>query len=654
MSEAKAVVEGLKAGFTVRAIIISIILSIIEIFPNIATWWGFGITVEPVFAGRVGAPMYPPYGLVFILVLVAAMLKCLTPQEIVVITSTCWIVADAPLVLGYFIEPILTASYLPTTNPDAAKLLRFYPPLWTPGDASLVSPAWTGGAAVPIGKLFPYLAFWIIMLILWGLILVFQAALIRLQLVKKERLAFPLAIPVNEMLLQLEKGTVTQYVKKPSFLIAMAVGGIVGGLGAANYIWKFTTVYMAFGQFYQQWLHDLLKAISRETILYAWWMLIPPDIARFYLAPLDILVSISIWLLILQILLPIVLVNTGVITPGTDPSWTGPFPWSWFCYFWIPVALGLWTVVFGYKTYAETIKKKEEGADLPNQFVWMGFAGIWLIWIILWVVFGASILPLLIGFITWFLYTTGMVAVCGLTGLWVGGADVYPALWLAWKSGTAIGLFPASGAAANTQSAWATTAGVVMTSTMMGQLQQGSCSAWAFTTTYAMSEPAKIKERDIFNSHVLAILITAVIGMPIGLYIIYGTGASRMKVWGVSMAQTINLQIPYVVKDAAPPAEFNWQMFLLSVVLVGILFFLRSRFAWFFFVPYATYFWFGMWLLNAGIALILKVITLKVFGVKAYEEVGVPAAVGFLVGVTLLATIIMGANSVTGGISIGM
>lgn len=657
MSETKtvsSVVEELKAGFTIRAIVLAIIFGIIGLFANIATWWGLGISLEPVFAGRVGSAIYPPYGLVFILVLVSLFMKALTVQEIAVITTIAFVTADSPFVVGAFLQFIFAGTYLTKTNPNVQALLKYSPPLWTPGDYDLIAPAWAGGAAVPLGRLLPYLAFWMIMIIIWCLMMVFQAALIRLQLIKKERLPFPMMIPINEMLSQHQKGTFASYMKKLPFLAGIVLGCIIGILGALNYIIKFTTVFFAFGQFYQQWFADLMNSISRNTIQ-SWWMFIPADAAIMYLAPLDVLSSIVIWLFIFQILFPLILVNTGMITPNTNPCWTGPFPWSAFSYYWAPLAVGIWTIIFGYKTYAESIKKKEFApGELPNSLVWYGFAATWLLWLILWVIFGANVLPLLVGFITWFLYTTGMVAVCGATGTWVAGGDAVPARYLAWGVGTGIGLFPASGAAAKTQSAWATMAGVSITASMGGVIHQNTHTAWAYTSTYTMVEPAKVKETDILKSHILGILITAVIGVLVAVYIIYGTGIGRLKAWGLgSGANITGFQVPWVVADAAPPAGFHWWMFPLAIVVVGILFFLRSRFAWFFFSPYALFFHSGMWLINAGLAWVLKLITLKVFGAKAYEEVGVPVAIGFMVGVTLMATIIMGVNAATGGISVG-
>jgi hypothetical protein len=97
----------------------------------------------------------------------------------------------------------------------------------------------------------------------------------------------------------------------------------------------------------------------------------------------------------------------------------------------------------------------------------------------------------------------------------------------------------------------------------------------------------------------------------------------------------------------------DFTQLVVAIVLVGVLFFLRSSFSWWFFSPYVMFFYDNMWLLNGGVAWILKVITLKVFGAKAYEETGVPIAVGFLAGITLSAMLIMGVNSITGGIAVG-
>ncbi|RLE80192.1 MAG: hypothetical protein DRJ36_02490, partial [Thermoprotei archaeon] len=69
-------------------------------------------------------------------------------------------------------------------------------------------------------------------------------------------------------------------------------------------------------------------------------------------------------------------------------------------------------------------------------------------------------------------------------------------------------------------------------------------------------------------------------------------------------------------------------------ILVGILWFLRSKYAWFFFTPVALFFYSGMWFLSAFPAFILKWLTLKFLGTEAYEKYAVPLIIGIIVGMS--------------------
>jgi len=649
----------LKKGFTTRAIIISLVIGLIGLFANIATWWALGITLEPMPAGRVGSAQYAPYGLVFILALASAVLggAGLSAQEIVVVNVITFVAADAPFILMEFMGFMLSDTYLARTNTVAAALLRFYPSLWTPGDYNLVAPAWTGGASAPIGALLPYLAFWMFMMLLWCLMSVFHAAVLRLQYVKKEKLPFPMMIPINEMVGKYEKGKgdFMSYIKTLPFLVGLVLGVLAGGLAALNYIWPFTQVFYAYGQFYLPWLGDLFAAISQRTVG-GWWMLITADIACFYLAPMDILSSMVLMLVVLNVLFPIVAVNIGAIAPGSGTGWGGPFPTVPFTIYWLPVGVGLWALIFGYKAYGDSIKRalsraKAGDGELSDLLVWVGFAGTWILWLILWVAFGGNIIALAAGFIVYLLYTTGIVGTFAATGTWCGWGDTWPTQATTFWVGSATGTFSSTGAAANTQGAWATATAPYITAGFGGALIEGSEHPWALTGTYALAGPTKTKETDIFDAQLLAMVFITVVGMLFATYVIYGSGFG--VVHGFSTSGMIGTMANWVVTDASPPSAMDFTQLLVSIVLVGVLFYLRSSFSWWFFSPYVLFFYDNMWLLNGGVAWILKVITLRVFGAKAYEETGVPIAVGFLAGITLGAMVIMTVNSITGGLAVG-
>jgi len=651
-------VEELKKGFTTRAIVLALIIGLLGLFANIATWWAMGITLDPIPAGRVGSALYPPYGLVFLLAIASIFLGSagLTTQELVVVNVAAFVAADAPFILISYLGFLLGDTYAAATDATARALLQFYPSLWTPGDYNVVAPAWAGHAAAPLGALAPYLAFWMFMLLLWCLMELFHAAVLRMQFVKKEKLPFPMFIPINEMLGRYEKGTFKNYIKGTPFLAGLVLGILAGGLGALNYIYHFTQVFYAYGQFYMPWIGDLLGAISQNTIG-SWWMLIPADIACFYLAPVDILSSMVVMLVFFIILFPIILVNTGVIAPGSGSNWGGPFPFVPFIIYWAPVAVGLWAVIYGYKTYSASISRalqraKAGDGEISDFFAWAGFAGTWLLWLIVWVLFGGNIIALIAGFLVYMLYTWGIVGVHGATGTWCGWGDTYPTQAATFWVGSAVGVFNPTGAAANTQASWASTTAAFITGGHGGWEIEGTFHPWALTGTYALAQPTKTKETDIVKAQLLGILLVVIVGMVFGVYVIYGTGLGKLPgFWGSS--GFIGNMANWSVTNAGPPSSTDAMQLVVAVVVVGLLFFLRSKFSWWFFSPYVMFFYDGMWLLNGGIAWVLKIITLRVFGAKAYEETGVPIAVGFLAGITLAAMLIMGVNSVTGGISVG-
>ncbi|HYA21554.1 MAG TPA: DUF6785 family protein [Thermoproteota archaeon] len=649
----------LKKGFTTRAIVLALVIGLIALFVNIATWWALGMSEEPIPAGRVGSAMYPPYGLVFVLALASVLLGSagLTTQEIVVVNVFGFVVADAPFILMGFLGFVFSDTYLARTNTVAAALLRFYPSLWTPGDYNLVAPMWTGNAAAPLGALLPYLAFWGFMMLLWCLMSVFHGAVMRLQYVKKEKLPFPMFIPINEMLGRYEKGKsdFMSYIKSTPFLIGLVLGSLIGILGAANYAFKFTQVFYAFGQFYMGWIGDLFGAISQRTVG-GWWMLIPADIAAFYLAPMDILSSMVLLLVVLNVLFPIVAVNLGVITAGSGTGWGGPFPTVPFTIYWLPIGVGLWAIVLGYKAYGDSIKRalsraKAAEGELSDLLVWGGFAGTWLLWLILWVAFGGNIIALLAGFIVYLVYTWGIVGTFAATGTWCGWGDTQPAIEATFWVGSSTGTFNSTGAAANTQAAWATATAPFITAGFGGWMIQGSEHPWALTGTYALAQATKTKETDIFDAQLLAMVFIAVVGTLFATYVLYGSGLGKLG--GFSSGGFIGNMAGWAVTDSSPPSSMDFTQLIVAIVVAGVLFYLRASFSWWFFSPYVLFFYDNMWLLNGGISWILKVITLRVFGAKAYEETGVPIAVGFLAGVTLFAMLIMGVNSITGGLKVG-
>jgi hypothetical protein len=92
---------------------------------------------------------------------------------------------------------------------------------------------------------------------------------------------------------------------------------------------------------------------------------------------------------------------------------------------------------------------------------------------------------------------------------------------------------------------------------------------------------------------------------------------------------------------------------LLGVIIVGALSFLHARFLWFPFEPIGfimgTTFMSALWGYWGPflIAWVVKVLTLRIGGSKAYENYGIPIAAGFVAGY-MVAILIGGTLSVIG------
>jgi hypothetical protein len=98
--------------------------------------------------------------------------------------------------------------------------------------------------------------------------------------------------------------------------------------------------------------------------------------------------------------------------------------------------------------------------------------------------------------------------------------------------------------------------------------------------------------------------------------------------------------IPYVTYDAGQYSITEIAMIMIGAALVFIISILRMRFPWLFLHAVGLgAAWSNMFTLAIVPAWILKFMTLKIGGSKAYENTGLPVVTGFLFGLGLGATL---------------
>ena len=640
MSEAKkeAKAPEVLPGLTPRAIILAIILAIIALPVNFWTWAGIRITLEPWYGGRIGSPIYMPFGFVWLLLAVSAALgKRLRPGEMAFIITVLFITMDAPFFAFGVLEGPVGMAYFATKFSDCKELIKYVPSIYCPKDYSVVKPIYEG-TGVP-GALWPYVGLSMFIALLYLLWKLFWVWIIKEQFVKVERLSFPSVIPVTEMIKYSETQPLTKVGFHKIFYIGLIIGFIISIPFTINYVIPIFPVYAAYGQIYLKGWHDFWHGINPS--ISEWWMFISADMIVFILAPLDVSFSVTIWTGFVSLVWPFIAVGAGLVRPGQNPGWSGPCPLWKFGRNYATLAIGFWALVFGARIYGRTLreafgkaKKERVPGEIPMSLPWIGFIVITIIWLALWGALGANVGLLIIMFIFYIFLATAYARVVAETGQWPG---CYP--WvvrdIVGTAGVASGAFP--GNPSYTTTAWATMASYRCICGGCYNIQTPD-TVWGMLTTYFLGYSVKAKERDIFIAQLIAIFIQVFIAVPWYLGIMGSFGASKLWAWylsAVTARGVRNFDTKYCVTKGPILSPTDYSMLVAAFIVVGILWFLRLKFPWFIFTPVALWSYSGMWFLSAAPAFIIKLIILKVFGVRAYEKYAVPIAIGYLAGLSL-------------------
>lgn len=629
-------------GLTPKVLVLIIILSIASFYVNYRMWWHRGVTLEPFFGGRIGAPIYLPFGFIWLLALIGVYSKNkLSVAEIVVLVGSLYIIMDSGF-FSFFLEP-LVYSYHAQTNENIAKLLQYVPDVWAPKDPSLVEGIYKGGASIPapvMSSLFTAM----VVLFAFMLLNLFTGLAIKEQFVEIEKLPFPAVIPASEVLRYQKEGTLSNVGRNRWFYFGFLIGLIIAFQSTANYFYPLFPVFFAWGQYYLTALDSFLKGINPSIM--EWWMFIPIDMLIFYLAPIDVTLSASIWTGFKALIWPFLAIALGIIQPGQNPNAGSIKPINFSLYH-VTFAIGLWAIILRADVWIRSLKKclgivKEELATgkIPARVIWGGLVGSYLLYLLIFVGLGAHGGYLLLFELLWFFTMVAMARVWAETGQWVGSAAPYSAQWMTVTIAHGSGVpnpWPS-------QTWWATKAAMRPTY----HLPQATFSAWSTVSTYKLAEDTKTSERDLLAGQIIAIAIASFIGLYLGLSMLYSQGADAFftRTWYVKAlaARVVNARdVQGIVTPEGVMDNIQLYHLVAAIIIVGVMWILRMKLAWWFFTPVALYFYSGMWFLSSFPALILKWITLKVFGTRVYENYAVPLAIGVVVGISFGAFVFGGA-----------
>jgi len=159
---------------------------------------------------------------------------------------------------------------------------------------------------------------------------------------------------------------------------------------------------------------------------------------------------------------------------------------------------------------------------------------------------------------------------------------------------------------------------------------------------YKMARDADIHSKNMFKVLLVSIIVALVVGTSFAVLMWNNYGLMSLPVnkeWDKLSCGDVD-----VINSSQPPASLAGYGFL-GILLMGFVYYMHSRFLWFWFDPvglligFSSNFDVRITFLPVIIAWVAKYLIFKIGGTKLYEDVGVPCAVGFLSGFAVLAMI---------------
>jgi len=410
---------------------------------------------------------------------------------------------------------------------------------------------------------------------------------------------------------------------------------------------------LAFGA---EWGHRWVWLPMPKGILPPGGMWVTALILPFLIIPMDILYThLLMWFLI-----GVVYTQIGLYTGAIAwQDWWDTSPWGWFslgtmdpfpyrifantgCMLGI-AAWSIWNLRDRLKTLFGTLKG---GEDVDEYGLSGRFLMIWGIasFLALLVLGSASGVPVIVMFLWLLLYMCWRI-----TGsrIWAEATTMDSHLYgqhlhlgLIYPVGVGLGYWqhppPAEG---NPPSMLAWNAIANIASGGAGARQ----SFWGgdgLTLFYKMIHTAKANFKHIFIGLIVSVIIATTVGYVTDIWIFaHAGGISRVNTTGTSagiLTMGVNVLSPDTVKARTWPTIGIWGT--LGFITVIALYLLRMRFAWFFINPVgvlvgtwcAPYAW-----LNSLIVVVIRLLALRIFGARRYEQYAVPVVAGSFAAIML-------------------
>jgi len=384
------------------------------------------------------------------------------------------------------------------------------------------------------------------------------------------------------------------------------------------------------------------------------------DIPMWLFAPLEILATSIVGWVVVAVAIPYALVTTGI-----DPVFSstrnyglyfGAFRWQlmfteWYAYGGIILGVVLWVVIQNWKRYTEVVKSALKGEpDAGEGVSWrtalIAFALSFLVYVGLIMTAGASIIAAILSTIFLLLVVVYFARYFGELSTTPPG-NVSNGGYLLKGTGQMFGLWPSN---AYNQDLYVSML-TFQTFGWTGGQNPNSMAGYSMNS-YKIGSMTKTDNKTVLISTIIMVVVSIFLVGPFFLWVLHGVGGfdiAKGMYWGLNysgdffglggfpnyISRTI---VTGSIESRYSLSSLEVSAWILSgaAVVLGT-FWLRTVFPWFWLNPL------GLAMIvrfdsiaSIFIALVVKGVTLRFGGAKAYEDVLVPLAVGVLVGMGLM------------------
>ena len=663
--------EVFEKGLTARAFVFGIVLTILCAVLGTATSFNgeyqyIGFAVPAVYHALEFLFMRIAYVALLPVVVTALLPKRLrfSKAELAVIYSMIAIVVPM-YSFGLMATVMLIPGTMTVGQPLLGWVLEHASPFLAPLDPTVWRGMLKGGVVVPWSAWAMPIIYWSFFYISFFMLCLFVATLLRRQYVEVEALPFPLASAVDQVNTMSTTGGRAQLftLKAAPFWIGMIISFAIGmckkagGLGG---------VLPGLGWYLDKLWEDLtpLALMSGPLLLnFEPWL-----IGLGYLNSIDILVTLIVSTAILFWIVPNFLVAAGLtvaLAPGagcghtyemlvfslnTSGSW-GPIPYPWgYVGLFIGLTIGVvfYPIIIHRKILLRSIrgifsKAGSENEDVSYRLQWAGTIIFGILWLISLMLINIPILYAILGALIVIIIFVGWSRVRAESGALLGGYGRPLGHYMQFPAWIPIGTGLSTADPSASLSFMSIFGGHLLAGGFVGtQLANPMPNA---LESYRVGYLAKARSRDLFIAQAIALVVSVPIIIPITIWWYYTYGAlSDFRSTIAMMRHSVANNLAFTIMNTGEmtnlgnPNYFTLGMIILGVVLTVGMYVARERFPWFMLVPtgvmlailsYVALF------MPFVIALIAKWLTLRVGGVKLYEEKGAPVAVGLIFGVGL-------------------